>query len=257
MFLKLLGVKKRLGFNYRERGVFLTDKIDIDGFHDKHVVEYYLDLARLLGIDTAAYKIKPRVYISESEKARSAGLLKNIDIQDGELVIGMVPGCGASWGIDAKYRRWDRKNFAALADSLISKYNAKVILFGDAKEMDICGDVEGMMKSKVINYSGKTTIGDFIGLLTRCGLVITNDGGPLHMAVGLGVKTVSIFGPVDGAVYGPYPANGVHHIVVAGKKAACRPCYRGFKYAKCEERTCFDSITVEDVLKASEEILSR
>src|SRR3989338_1165696 len=116
MFLKFLGVKRRLGFNYRERGIFLTDRIDVDGFHDKHVIEYYLDLARLLGVDTAGCDIRPRVYINESERALLSDLLKKLNISGGELVIGIVPGCGASWGIDAKYRRWDRKNFAALAD---------------------------------------------------------------------------------------------------------------------------------------------
>ncbi len=48
LLAKLLGIKKRIGFNYKNRGRFLTDKIDIDGYEDKHVVEYYLDLLKFI-----------------------------------------------------------------------------------------------------------------------------------------------------------------------------------------------------------------
>jgi ADP-heptose:LPS heptosyltransferase len=32
------GIKRRIGFNYRGRGQFLTDKIELKGFEGKHVV---------------------------------------------------------------------------------------------------------------------------------------------------------------------------------------------------------------------------
>src|SRR5208283_1549917 len=33
------GIKKRIGFDYRGRGRFLTDKIPLKGYEDKHVIE--------------------------------------------------------------------------------------------------------------------------------------------------------------------------------------------------------------------------
>ncbi|MBI4616067.1 MAG: hypothetical protein HY720_20795, partial [Planctomycetes bacterium] len=41
-------------------------------------------------------------------------------------------------------------------------------------------------------------------ILLRSTALFCNDGGLLHLANALGVKTVSVFGPVDPRVYGPY-----------------------------------------------------
>lgn len=256
MYLKLAGIRKRLGFNYRNRGKFLTDKVDMRDFDDKHVIEHYLDILRLLNINMKDHSVRPHVYTTNAGIENADRVLKKGGISRGDLLVGLVPGCGASWGKDAIYRRWDKKNFAIVADMLMEKYGAKIILLGDAKEADICDDIESMVKGRLVNRCGKTTIGDFLGLMSRCALIITNDGGPLHMAVGLGVKTVSIFGPVDEKVYGPYPP-GDDHIVVSKKYMPCRPCYKKFKYNKCENRACLNSITAEDVMKAVEGILGR
>lgn len=256
MFLKLIGIKRRIGFNYRNRGKFLTDKINIDGFDKKHVVDYYLDMMRLLNIDVNKYEIRPRVYADGKSKKRADEVLRENKVNDKDLLIGLMAGCGASWGMDAKYRRWDKKKFADLADELIARHGAKIILLGNKKETEICKDVQASMKNDVINYCGKTSIGEFIALISKCSLIITNDGGPLHMAVGLGVPAVAIFGPVDEKVYGPYPSDN-KHVVISKKNLACRPCYVKFKYKRCEDRRCLDLITVEEVLKAAEEILKR
>jgi len=111
MFLEFLGVRRRLGFNYRNRGKFLTDKIGMDGFDNKHVVDYYLDVLRLLGIDTDRYEIRPRIYASDADLRFADKALRENGVSDQDLLIGMVPGCGASWGADAEYRRWNGKNF--------------------------------------------------------------------------------------------------------------------------------------------------
>jgi heptosyltransferase-2 len=256
MFFKIIGIKKRVGFNYRNRGRFLTDKIDIESFDDKHVVEYYLDVLRLLGIDASKTAVSPKIYASQESLRFGERFLEKNNIAKTDLLIGIIPGCGASWGIDAGLRRWDRKKFAQLADKLIDKYRSKIVLLGNPKEADICGEVQSLAKDRVINYCGKTSIEELIGILTKCKLVITNEGGLLHMATGLGIKTVSIFGPVNEATYGPYPQSA-DHIVLAKKDLPCRPCYKKFKYTDCDKKLCLETITVDEVLHAAEEALKR
>jgi heptosyltransferase-2 len=256
MFLKFLGVKRRLGFNYRNRGIFLTDKVDIDGFDDKHVVEYHLDFLKFLNIDRRGFTVRPRVYPGEGHREWVAKFLRDHNVGEKDLVIGMLPGCGASWGAHAEYRRWERKGFARVADRLIEKYGAKIILFGDSKDAEVCEEVQRLMRDEAIMSCGRTSLGEFLHLLTRCALVITNDGGPLHTAAGLGVRTVSIFGPVDEKIYGPYPM-GEAHIVISRTDLACRPCYKKFKYHICEARPCLKSIEADEVLKACERMLDK
>ncbi|MDO8536100.1 MAG: glycosyltransferase family 9 protein [Candidatus Omnitrophota bacterium] len=256
LFLMFAGIKKRIGFNYRNRGRFLTDKIDIDAFSDKHVIEYYLDILKLLKIDHGGYPLKTRVYLTDSDSLWADEFLKVHGVGPDDRLVGIIPGCGASWGMDARYRRWDRENFAKVADQVIERYGVKVLLLGDPKEVDLCDNIQGAMKHEAISSCGKTSLRNFLGLLNRCALVVTNDGGPLHMAVGLGVKTVSIFGPVDEKIYGPYPP-GPNHIVVSNFDMPCRPCYRKFKYTPCEDKLCLKLIGVEDVLLAVEKHVSK
>ena len=256
MCFKMIGIKKRLGFNYRDRGRFLTDKIYIEGFDDKHVVEHYLDILRLLGIDSSKHNVSPTIYASNASLIFGDKFLTENNIAKDDLLIGMAPGCGESWGGDAHRRRWDRKNFALLAGKLMEKYNAKIVLLGNVKEADLCEEVRSLAQGRAINYCGKTSIEKLMGILTKCKVVITNEGGLLHMATGLGIKTVSIFGPVNEATYGPYPQDS-DHIVLAKKDLPCRPCYKKFKYTDCDKRLCLETISVDEVFHAAEEALRR
>lgn len=256
LLLRLIGIKNRFGFNYRKRGKFLTAKITIDGFSDKHVIEYYCDILKFLDIDATDFKISPKVYVTAQDVEWADDFLKANGASKDDLLIGVIPGCGASWGMDARHRRWDRSGFAKVCDGLIERYGAKVVLLGDKHEVEISEDIKNRMKNRVIMACGKTNLRNFLGIINRCKLIITNDGGPLHMAVGLGLNTISIFGPVDEKIYGPYPMNN-GHIVISKADVRCRPCYKKFKYKICENRTCLTSIKADEVLKAADRLLSK
>jgi len=72
------------------------------------------------------------------------------------------------------------------------------------------------------------------------------------VAVSAGVKTVSIFGPVDPQVYGPYPM--ANHTVVQ-KLLPCQPCYRRFRMANCGHISCLGELSVEEVYRKVQNIL--
>jgi len=119
----------------------------------------------------------------------------------------------------------------------------------------VCRAVARLMKSPTIDLGGQTTLGQFVSLLARLKLVICNDGGPLHLAVSQGVPTVSVFGPVDPRVYGPYPPSP-HHVAVYREELPCRPCYRQFKLPPCPyERACLTTLGPEEVIEACRVLL--
>jgi len=253
---KFLGIPKRIGFNYKNRGRFLTDKIDIEGYSDKHIVEYYLDLLKFLGVKPSVNRLE--LFLSEKDEewayfhtgCGSKGGSKG----QNDFVVGVVPGGGESWGKTAFYKHWPKEKFAYVSDELIKKYNAKVIILGSVEEKEICKDVVNLMHEKAINTCGETTISQFAALLKRCKLVITNDGGPLHIAVSQDVKTISIFGPVNEKVYGPYPPSEKH--IVIKKDLPCRPCYKKFRVPKCNyNHRCLTEISVQEVLAQAEKLI--
>lgn len=252
--LKLLGVRRRVGFNYRHRGRFLTGALAIDGYHDMHVVEYYQRLLEFLGVRLQRAAIE--LQVAAEDEAWSTAWLRSRGLTDGRPLIGIVPAGGVSWGIDAPFRRWSSEGFAAVGDYLVERYRAHVMLFGERSDQPICETVNRLMRHPALDLSGSTTLGQFVGLLARLDLVICNDGGPLHLAVSQSVKTVSIFGPVDPRVYGPYPYCGAKHRVVSRQGLSCRPCYHQFRLPPCPyERACLTTIDSDEVTTACIELL--
>lgn len=260
--LWLLGARRRVGFDYRRRGRFLSAPLSIDGYHDIHVVDYYRRLLRFLGIvmDDGALE-----YCVAEEDVRWVDVwLRERDLDHPTAggagrrpLIGMVPAGGVSWGVGAPFRRWSAEGFAAVGDVLAERYGAQVLLFGEPSDAAICGAVSRLMKRPAVDVSGQTTLGRFIGLLKRLSLVVCNDGGPLHLAVSQRTKTVSIFGPVDPRVYGPYPMDPGQHQVVVREELLCRPCYHCFKLPPCPyERACLTGVEPEDVIRACESLLA-
>ena len=137
-----------------------------------------------------------------------------------------------------------------LRNNMNNQIKYSVILVGAMLSLSSFGD-----DSEILNVSKKspiisplTTIRQMAAIMKRCSLVVANDAGPLHLAVSQKVKTVSIFGPSDERVYGPYPP-GAKNIVVA-KDLGCRPCYLRFKIPDCKTRRCLEDITSEEVLGA-------
>ncbi len=245
--LMMLGVPQRVGFNYRGRGRFLTHQVDIAGYQDKHVVDYYRDLLRSLQIPMGEGRLE--LFITADGRAQARQRLAAAVVGPDEFVVGIVPGGGTSWGVDSAFRRWRVDRFAQVGDVLHERYGARVVLFGERSDVPICQELSRLMRRRPIDLSGTTTLMQFIHLVARCHLLVCNDGGPLHIAVSLGVRTVSVFGPVSPRVYGPYPP-GPRHAVVT-KDLTCRPCYQHFKLPPCPyDRACLETLEAEPVIAA-------
>jgi ADP-heptose:LPS heptosyltransferase len=68
------------------------------------------------------------------------------------------------------------------------------------------------------------------------------------MAVAVGTRSISIHGPVDSRVYGPYPISD-KHLVIEDASLSCRPCYKSFKLADCDNIRCIENISVDMAFK--------
>ena len=49
-FMWMVGIPKRIGFNYKNRSPFLTRKVKLEGYEGRPVAEYYLDLLKELNL---------------------------------------------------------------------------------------------------------------------------------------------------------------------------------------------------------------
>ncbi len=253
--LKCLGVSQRIGLNFRNRGRFLTEALELDGYHGEHVIATYDRFLWFLGIRPGEQG--PELPISEAAVHWAETWLAEHHLDPSRPLIGIVPAGGVSWGISAPFRRWRMEGFAEVGSALMARHQAQVVLFGEASDQAMCQAVARLMDRPPVDVSGHTTLEQFVGLLSRMHLVICNDGGPLHLAVSQGTPTVSIFGPVDPQVYGPFSTGAARHRIIAKPELPCRPCYHQFKLPPCPyERACITQIEPAEVLEACEELLS-
>ncbi|MFA5149227.1 MAG: glycosyltransferase family 9 protein [Candidatus Omnitrophota bacterium] len=249
----LAGIGRRIGFNYRNRGAYLTEKIDIEGYGGKHIIEYYLGLLEMAGIRPSSKEIT--LYIPEADKEWARKFLQMNNAGKDGLLAGIAPAGGASWGKDAGIKHWSSDGYALVADRLADELKAKVIIFGSADEAPVCESIRAAMRNKPIEAYGKTSLLQAAALMGMCRVVIANDGGLLHLAAGAGAGTVGIFGPVDEKVYGQYPYGSGRHRAVK-EDVPCRPCYRNFKMKDCNDRVCLSRIGADEVYNAAKEVLS-
>lgn len=246
------GITQRFGYDFKNRGRFLTKKAALSGYHEKHIVEYYGELLKYLGIKLKYNNLE--LYLNDEAKKNIEEILERENISSSDILVGIIPGAGRSWGKDAHLKHWPPEKFAQLADKIIENYPVKIIIMGDFFEQEPVKKLIAGMRNKAIDFSGKTTISQLAALLAKMKLVVTNDGGPLHMSAALGVKTVSIFGPVDERVYGPYPAGGQH--ITIKEDLSCRPCYQNFRMPECNyNRRCIESIKVDKAFDAVRSLL--
>ncbi|MER3424861.1 MAG: hypothetical protein C4293_18210, partial [Nitrospiraceae bacterium] len=88
---------------------------------------------------------------------------------------------------------------------------------------------------------GRTTLPQLIALLAECRLLLTNDTGPMHLAVSVGTPVVDLsVGHVDFRETGPY---GRGHWVIQ-PELDCAPC--GFDQI-CSHHACKDRLLPEEV----------
>lgn len=248
IILILAGVRLRAGFNYKNRGKFLTHRIPMSGFDGKHVVEHYLDLLKFLDLPISE-KHRLWSYTSKENKAAVDDFLEKKGLM-GKILVGIVAGGGKSWGADAVYRRWSSDNFAYVGSKLAGLDNVRILIFGTLEEAEICGRIFNKIGEKAVSLCGNTNLDLLVEFISRLSLLICNEGGPLHIAVSQDVKTISVFGPVNDKVYGPYPPSEKHKVIMA-EDVDCRPCYSNFKHNPCEDRICLKRIDEDKVVDAA------
>ncbi len=246
LILKLINVPRRIGFDYKGRGRFLTERLKFDGFNDKPIGEYYKDLLRLIGLDI---DVKPtRIWLTDEDRDYAERFFREKKIVKSDTVIGIAPGGGVSFGREkVVFKRWPYEKFAELADFFIKDMSSKVMLLWGPGEEDLVVNIQGAMSTKPI-VSPSTTVRQMAALMSRCTCVVCNDSGPLHLAVAAGARTSSIFGPSDENVYGPYLRSDQHLCIT--KDLECRPCYKRFSLPNCESRVCLNDLGAREVFLA-------
>jgi heptosyltransferase II len=245
-------IPRRIGYARDGRSFLLTDACPIDpAVRRMHQVYYYLDMLSILGLplhnrrenNEAIPSIAIGVRDSDHRAARE--MLHTKGIVEGDSIVGINPG--AFYG---EAKRWFADRYAEVADALASRHGTRIVLFGSQTDRAIAEEVAARMKHPSVILAGQTTLGQLMGLLKKCSLLITNDSGPMHLAAALDVPQLALFGSTSEIATGPLSRQAV----VIKHTFDCNPCF----LRKCPtDFRCMKGITVQEVVEAAQIILEK
>ncbi|PIZ83933.1 MAG: lipopolysaccharide heptosyltransferase II [Candidatus Omnitrophica bacterium CG_4_10_14_0_2_um_filter_44_9] len=242
----LAGIKERIGYD-RKAPYFLTTVIKhTKQYGARHESEYNFDLLKPLGI----LEVNKELYMPI--KAYSENLVREVlkdagvTPRDRLVVIHPASSCLS--------RRWPISRFAQLIDRLAMSFRVKVLIVSDSIHSDISKELVSLSKTRPIDMSGRFDLSGLASLFKRCALVISNDSGPVHMAVAVKTPVISIFGRNQPGL-GParWRPLGVTDIFLH-KNTDCSPCLaqdcvNNFK--------CLEAISVDEVFACAGRLLNR
>lgn len=143
---------------------------------------------------------------------------------------------------------WGQAKFAALINELNSTYDCSFFIIGAPGDRSYADEIIEKTSVPVANFCGLTNLVDLAALLDLSDLFITVDTGATHIASTRNIPIVAIYGCTSPVRW--HPLNERYVIVHSGLK--CVPC--SITADACPEHACMNSITVDKVLKAVEDL---
>ena len=145
-------------------------------------------------------------------------------------------------------KEWPINHWALLADLAESSKIALTFSSGPTdREQALLTDLKKLKPD--LNFLKKANSVDlYMAILARAKLFISPDTAPLHLAAGLGIPTIGIFGPTAPSRWGP---PGKQHHSFTGNLC---PCSGHLEQCELPNR-CIDSITAHQVFEKVKELL--
>ena len=245
LLLFLAGIPHRIGFRQSAGWFFYHRRVNRDP--TRHDVERSLSLVKALSVDPEECGRELRVEVDPRTREEMEALFRSLGIQRDDLVFGIHPG--SVWPT----KRWTVQGYAELMVHLKRRYRCELVLFGGLEDREVVARVQELSGGLGISLAGRIGLQELACALERCAVFITNDSGPMHVAVARGVPVVAIFCATTPSL-GFYPYSS--RAVVVEKDLPCRPCgSHGGRRCPLGTEDCMRLVRAEDVLRGVEELL--
>ena len=224
-FCAALGIGRRIGTEGLQKGMddLLTDRIV---WQSGHEIERRLAIVKAAGAKPSSSHLD--FFIQEEDRIAAQHLVPET------FVIGLHPGA------KDRFKQWPVDHFIRVGQRLQKEVGCTVVVTGSPAEKklidSICEQIEG--SRPVIK-----PLHQMAAILERLSLFVTNDTGPLHLALAMNTKVLPLFTPTNPIICGPYQTHT--HVLQAGP--TCFPCLK----KKCQDAFCMRQIGPEDVFSAA------
>jgi heptosyltransferase-2 len=240
------GIPSRIGYATDGRSFLLSEPVPKPNRTPLHHIQYYQCLVSAItghpGKDRA-----PQLVLSSEVKIACARQFPEIFLPSGGTLIGINPG-----SVYGSAKRWMPERFAEVGDALVERMTeefprtppARCVLIGGKGEEILAQNIASRMRYEPIVLSGRTSIQELMGVLTRCSVLVTNDTGPMHVAQALGVPVAAVFGATDSDTTGPHGQS--QGIIKSSLR--CAPCL--LRACPIDHR-CMTQVSVDQVVEVA------
>lgn len=146
-------------------------------------------------------------------------------------------------------KRWAGERFAQVADHFATK-GCKTVFFGGSMDLQLVQDAVRHMHTEPLLATGSFSLQQLAAAMRRCRFIITNDSGPMHVAISQKVPIVAMYGPSIPKLYGPYTKLAT----IVRSDPICNGCAGGMKH-HCDDLRCMRDLSVSQVIAAGERYL--
>lgn len=153
-------------------------------------------------------------------------------------VAGLAPG--AAYGPS---KRWPLERWGELAAGL-GELGWRVWIFGSDDEREAARAVREAGGPAVRDLTGRTSLPDVVDLMDLCSVVVTNDSGLMHVASGVDVHVVALFGSTSPRRTPPL----TRRRTILWLELPCSPCFE--PTCPLGHRDCLRTLDVDRVRTA-------
>ncbi|MEW5930129.1 MAG: glycosyltransferase family 9 protein [Gemmatimonadota bacterium] len=191
----LLDAPVKLGFDRaRARDLnWLVTTHRIPPHPPQHVQDQYFEFLDHLGVPSQPVEWGLGPW--EHERAEQREFLASLDRPAATLVI----------GASDPRKEWLPERWAELCDVLADRFGLRPVLAGgrSPRELETARRIRELARTEVASTLG-IPFRELVGVLDASALVVSLDTGPMHIAVALGVPTISLVGYTNPRRVGPY-----------------------------------------------------
>ncbi len=150
-------------------------------------------------------------------------------------------------------RSWPIKHWRTLIGLLSEEFsNLQVVLVGDPKETTHVDSIATGFP-RILNLCNRTSLPELMEIVSKASFLVSSDTGPSHLAAALGTPVISLFGPTDPELTGPFGCKK-GRITVLRANLSCSPCINHPDFGACRSARCMEDLNPNQVVSAASTI---
>ncbi len=200
----------------------------------RHVSQLFVDS---IGAEIRSGIRLPPIDIVPDQDARGQGArwLARHGWNGRERLIALHPGAGS------KSKRWPVSRYMDLVQRVNSIRNIKLLIIEGPAEGGLAASIAEALPQNKFIIARSLPLDLLAPVIEQCGVFAGNDSGIAHLAAGLKVPSVVLFGPTLPQHWAPRGK----HVIVLRDARGCEACASGHG-----DHSCLNNISVEEVISS-------